>query len=110
MLDQALQTRIEGLLEAAPSPSFFTQLNPSRIIGVVRLFLGALGGSPKTADEPVSPLLTKCERYLQKRAFLNSLHTLPYTLFVHCQRCVAQLQQATLLCSMRTPVTIRREP
>lgn len=62
MLDQALQTRIEGLLEAAPSPSFFTQLNPSRILGVVRLFLGALGGTPKSDDEPISPLLTKCER------------------------------------------------
>ena len=65
MLDQALQTRIECLLEAPPSPSFFMQLNPSRIIGVVRLFLGALGGAPKTADEPVSPLITKCERYVQ---------------------------------------------
>lgn len=64
MLDQALQTRIEGLLGTAPSPSFFTQLNPSRILGVVRLFLGALGGNPKTADEPVSPLLSRCERYL----------------------------------------------
>lgn len=62
MLDQALQTRIEGLLEAAPSPSFFTQLNPSRILGVVRLFLGALGATPKSDDEPISPLLTKCER------------------------------------------------
>ena len=63
MLDQALQTRIEDLLETAPTPWFFTQLNPSRILGVVRLFLGALGDVPKTADEPVSPLLTKCERY-----------------------------------------------
>ncbi|DBB04932.1 TPA: hypothetical protein ACH3X3_010212 [Trebouxia sp. C0006] len=65
MLDQALQTRIEGLLETAPGPSFFTRLNPSRVLGVVRLFLGALGGTPKAADEPASPLLTKCERLLQ---------------------------------------------
>ena len=63
MLDQALQTRVEGLLEHAPSPAFFTQLNPSRVLGVVRLFLGALGMVPKAADEPVSPLLSKCERY-----------------------------------------------
>ncbi len=62
MLDQALQTRIEGLLEAAPGPSFFTRLNPSRVLGVVRLFLGASGSTPKANDEPVSPLLTKCER------------------------------------------------
>ena len=62
MLDQALQTRIEGLLETAPGPSFFTRLNPSRVMGVVQLFLGALGGTPKATEEPVSPLLTKCER------------------------------------------------
>ncbi|KAA6420554.1 MAG: tetratricopeptide repeat 21B [Trebouxia sp. A1-2] len=65
MLDQALHTRIEGLLEVAPGPSFFTRLNPSRVLGVVWLFLGALGGTPKAADEPASPLLTKCERLLQ---------------------------------------------
>lgn len=68
MLDQALQTKIEGLLEAAPGASFFTQLNPSRILGVVRLFLGVLGRTPKAADEPVSPLLTKCERYRPPKA------------------------------------------
>ena len=62
MLDQALQTRIEGLLDTAPGPLFFTRLNPSRVLGVVQLFLGALGGTPKAADEPASPLLTKCER------------------------------------------------
>ena len=62
MLDQALQTKIEGLLEVAPTPSTFMQLNPSRILGVVRLFLGALGVTPRAPDEPVSPLLTKCER------------------------------------------------
>ena len=57
-----MQTRIESLLDAAPTPFFFTQLKPSRILGVVRLFLGALGGAQKTADEPVSPLLSRCER------------------------------------------------
>ena len=62
VLDQALQTSIEALLGTAPSPWFFTRLNPSRVLGVVRLFLGALGGTPKAGDEPVSPLVIKCER------------------------------------------------
>lgn len=62
MLDQALQTQIEGLMHVSPSPAFYVRLNPSRLLAVVRLFLGAVGHSPRAANEPVSPLLTRSQR------------------------------------------------
>ena len=62
MLDQALQTQVEGLLHVPQSPSFFVRLNPGRLLAVVRLFLGAVGHSPRDAKEPVSPLLTRSQR------------------------------------------------
>ena len=61
MLDQALQTQVEGLLHIPPSPGFFVRLNPGRLLAVVRLFLGAVGHSPRAANEPVSPLLTRSQ-------------------------------------------------
>lgn len=63
MVDQALQTQIEALLHSPPSPAFYTRMNPGRLLGAVRLFLGAVGQSPGGANEPVSPLLTRCEKY-----------------------------------------------
>lgn len=65
MMDQGLQTQVEGLLHTSPSPAFYVRLNPSRLLGVVGLFLGAVGQTPRAPNEPVSPLLTRCERLAQ---------------------------------------------
>ncbi len=40
----------------------FSMLNPGRVLGVVRLMLGALGGEPRAATEAPSPMLAKCTR------------------------------------------------
>lgn len=63
MLDQALQSQVEALLDMLPSPAFYVRLNPGRLLGVVRLFLGAVGQAPRAANEPISPLLTRSQRY-----------------------------------------------
>jgi hypothetical protein len=43
----------------------FTQLCPGRAAWVLRTLLASLGGEPRAATEPPSPVLSKCVKLLQ---------------------------------------------
>ncbi|KAL6760145.1 intraflagellar transport protein [Haematococcus lacustris] len=63
-LERATLAHIEAGSRQRMSLELFTVLWPGRILGIVRLLLGSLGGEPRAPTEAPSPLLAKCSRAL----------------------------------------------
>ena len=57
-----MQTHLEDCEGEPFSLPFLVRLNPTRLLGVVRLLLQFGGGATLRAREPASPLLARCER------------------------------------------------
>ena len=57
-----MQTHLEDCEGEPFSLPFLVRLNPTRLLGVVRLLLQFGGGATRRAREPASPLLARCER------------------------------------------------